>query len=486
MAKQLSVKEQITQFQKNAEANIVACLYKEPSLFVEHSGLEGQFNQNVWRVYYVIGRDMSIVEDKAVLDEISLGFYLEKHLQLKEKYIEYGGYNTIATLMKLARVENLDGYIEEFQKYNTISKLLDKNIIVTPELLKVFKDWKTEDIYAYYETLINGLFVNVDYSVSSFNLLDGLHELIESANAGENVGFPINSPLLNDKIGGNSLGNITLLAANSGVGKTTLTNMWILDNIIKYDEKVVVILNEQDEVKWKQEFMTHYINTKLNGNFLKKRWREGKFTEEEMGWLKKAADYLGSLKERKNITVIPLQTYKTNTVIKLIKKYKGLGVNYYILDTFKADVDTDSSLKWSQMADDMVKISDTIKKASKNVHIWVTLQLSKSAIKQRFLTQDNIGVAKNVIDTASTAILVRMILDTEKSGGKTALKVYRLAGANMKTKIPVELEHDKEYCVIFVDKNRFGSTKSTQIVAEIDLGRNVYKEIGITRVPEDF
>lgn len=484
-ATEIPVSEQLEEYLKNSEANIVACLYLQPEYFNTYDKLEEELYNNVWRVLYVIGREMVNTEGKTSLDEISVGFYLEKHPKLKDVYLDFGGYSVINTLIKLAKIENLDGYIEEHQKYSAIKKCFDNNIRFTPKQFDKFKDMKADDVYAYFETILNNIFVNVETKIKSFNLLDDLDETIAEANEGREVGLPINSPLLNDYIGGNSLGNITLLGANSGVGKTTTTIILLMDSIIKRNEKMVIMINEQDEKKWRQELLQYYANTKFGGKFQKKRWREGKFTEEEIGWLAKASAYLKELKERRNLTIIPFEKYKTSTVTKLIRKYKGLGVNYFILDTFKADSDSKNDVRWQQMSDAMVDIYDTIKPVSKNVHIWVTLQLSKGSVSRRYLTQESIGQSKNVVDVASTTLYMRRVFQDEYKDGRNELTVYRLEGKNRGIKVPETLSKDKNYFIIFIDKNRFGEG-NIQIVVEYDFSLNIYKEVGITSVPEDF
>lgn len=90
------------------------------------------------------------------------------------------------------------------------------------------------------------------------------------------------------------------------------------------------------------------------------------------------------------------------------------------------------------------------------------------------------------MDVASTGIMIRNLMDDEKVGGKNELKVYRMGGKNGKTKIPVQLEHDKHYQLLFVVKNREGSANIYQIVVEHDMSRNILKEVGMTVVPQDF
>ena len=61
-----------------------------------------------------------------------------------------------------------------------------------------------------------------------------------------------------------------------------------------------------------------------------------------------------------------------------------------------------------------------------------------------------------------------------------------MEGKNGKTKIPVKLDKEKHYQILFLIKNKEGSTGQYQIVVEHDMSRNIMKEIGITNVPVDF
>ena len=163
-----------------------------------------------------------------------------------------------------------------------------------------------------------------------------------------------------------------------------------------------------------------------------------------------------------------------------------MGVKYFLLDTFKLDAGKVNDNSWLEMQQNMVEINDVVKPEAKNLHILITFQLAKGSAKQRFYTQDNIGVAKNIIDPASTCIMVRDLFDDECTGEKRELKVYRLEGKNNKSKIPQKLEHGKRYQILFIIKNREGSANTYQIVVEHDMSRNTIKEIGITNVPVDF
>jgi replicative DNA helicase len=478
---------EIKALKKPCEANIVSCFYKNPELLYEHEKLTvDDFEFNEWKVFFSIAQDLIVREKKQILDEITIGFYLEKHSKLRAKYHEYGGYQMLESAKQYIKIENLDGYVTELNKWNTILQLIERGFPITKHF-DDFKDMSLEEIHQFYEVQLNDTFIHVGNSakIKSHNLCEGIHDLIEQCDKGLDHGLAIESPLINDVTGGNMAGNITLLGGSSGTGKTTVTLEIVLTAIINQNEQCVMVINEQDETKLRKEMLAWTVNNILGKTFNKKRLRQGGFTGDERAWLKEAADWLEAKKDDKNITIIPLQSYTVSLMKKIINKYAGLGVKYFILDTFKASDDADTDKIWLEMMNDMRKLYDTVKPSNKNVHLWCTLQLRKDKVS-RYLTNDNIGLSKNVVDVCSTVLLMRAVRDDEKEDGKNELRVYRLEGKNGATKIPVTLHKDKHYMVVFIDKNREGESNSFQVVAEVNLGRNTYKEIGVAYVPQDY
>src|SRR5690606_38388621 len=117
--------------------------------------------------------------------------------------------------------------------------------------------------------------------------------------------------------------------------------------------------------------------------------------------------------EKGIIKIVPFQKYKTSLAIKYINKYAHLGFKQFCIDTFKADHDATSENQWFTLQQNMVAINDIVKPESKNLSIVVTFQLEKGSSKQRFFTQSNIGIAKNIIDPASTCTMIRNVMDDE-------------------------------------------------------------------------
>ena len=477
----------VKEYKLACEANIVSIYYKKPDLMYDFELNLEDFTENTWRVYWQIAYDIVIKEHKPVLDDVTIGLYLEKHSKLRQKYDDYGGYETIEKATGYVKTENLGGYIAELNKWNTVLMML-KNKFPVYDRLSEFADMSLDDIYVEYEAILNHIFINADEDIQSYSIEEGIDDLIDELNEGLAVGLPYyEMPLLNKETGGQLTGNITLVGGLSNMGKTTLTRSLCIPASIKNGEKLVIIINEESRKKWQREMLVWVANNIYKFDLQKFVVRDGKYSDEVMDMLRKCANWIKEKASDNTVTIIPFNKYRTEKAIKVIKKYASLGVKYFILDTYKADSGSRSDKMWLEMQQSMVDIYDTIKTdGGKDVHIVITFQLAKSSARQRFYSQDNIGQAKNIVDVASTCLMIRDVFEDEYTGEKNALKVYKLEGKNGKSKIPVNLDHDKHYQLIFIVKNREGAANNYQIVIEHDMSRNLLKEVGFTSVPVDF
>ena len=477
----------VKEYKLACEANIVSIYYKKPDLMYDFELNLEDFTENTWRVYWQIAYDIVIKEHKPILDDVTIGLYLEKHSKLRQKYDDYGGYETIEKATEYVKTENLGGYIAELNKWNTVLMML-KNKFPVYDRLSEFADMSLDDIYVEYEAILNHIFINADEDIQSYSIEEGIDDLIDELNEGLAVGLPYyEMPLLNKETGGQLTGNITLVGGLSNMGKTTLTRSLCIPASIKNGEKLVIIINEESRKKWQREMLVWVANNIYKFDLQKFVIRDGKYNDEVMDMLRKCANWIKEKASDNTVTIIPFNKYRTEKAIKVIKKYASLGVKYFILDTYKADSGSRSDKMWLEMQQSMVDIYDTIKTdGGKDVHIVITFQLAKSSARQRFYSQDNIGQAKNIVDVASTCLMIRDVFEDEYTGEKNALKVYKLEGKNGKSKIPVNLDHDKHYQLIFIVKNREGAANNYQIVIEHDMSRNLLKEVGFTSVPVDF
>lgn len=475
--------KKVMEFKVAAEANVVSILYKSPDKLYDTNLSLDDFSENTWKVYFQIAHDIILVERKNVLDDITIGLYLEKHHKLRDKYDEYGGYDMIQNAMTYIETENFDGYVTELRKWRAVINLCKRGFPVK-ERLSDYADMTAEDIYNEHSAYLNDVFVNIDSDVKSYDICYKIHDLIEKLDAGTAIGLPYHSmPTLTKETGGQYLGSITLLGGISNAGKSTVARSTTIPSIIEKNEKIVIMVNEDSKEKWQREMLVWICNNIFKYDIQKHVVRDGKYSTEVKETLHKAADWLEKKTQNHMITIIPFLQYQTSKAIKEIKKYAALGVSYFVLDTFKMDAGKVSASSWMEMQQSMVAIKDAVKAEALNVHILITFQLEKGSSVMRYYTQNNIGMAKNIVDVASTCIMIRDIFEDEYDGEKNALHVYRPEGKG--SKIVQNLTKDKKYQVFFIVKNQEGAANSYQIVAEHDKSRNIIKEIGITNISPD-
>lgn len=479
----IDVAKKVLEFKVAAEANVVSILYKAPDKLLDTNLTLADFSENTWKVFFEILHSIVLAEKKNVVDELTIGLFLEKHPKLKEKYDEYGGYATIQNAMAYIKVENFEGYVAELRKWRAVIQLCKRGFPVK-ERLSDYADMTAEDIYNEHSAYLNDVFVNIDSDVKSYDICYKIHDLIDKLDAGTAVGLPYyNMPILTKETGGQYLGSITLLGGISNAGKSTVARSTTIPSIIEKGEKIVIMVNEDSKEKWQREMLVWISNNILKFDLQKHVVRDGKYSPEVKEALHKAASWLEEKTKDHMITIIPFLQYQTSKAIKEIRKYAALGTSHFILDTYKLDAGKVSANSWMEMQQSMVAIKDAIKAEALNVHILITFQLEKGSSVMRYYTQNNIGMAKNIVDVASTCIMIRDVFEDEYEGGKRALYVYRPEGKN--SKIVQNLTKDKKYQVFFIVKNQEGAANSYQIVCEHDKSRNIIKEIGITNISPD-
>lgn len=472
------------------EGNIVSCFWENPSLFYDYSDLQGDcFKNGIWKFYFAIGKLLVTKESFNVLDKVSVETYMYQHKEANQAYSSFGGYTTIELLPKVDS-ENLEAWVDQLFKLNALYKYVEKLQFSEQDFEDFLQDYNTDELYDYLSANINHIFVGANNDVKTSKLNDDLDKIIDEAHKGINRGMPLNSEILSEEIGGVMLGQIILMAGLSGTGKTTITQELFLKSVWENEEPTLIILNEQPREKWTQQFLTWIINNKVipadsNKRFVSKRWRDGNFTNEEFEWLGIASSILNSKLRENKIVFAELDSYTCKKCERLIRKYSYLGFKRFVIDTFKVSSDRGNEQAWLSMQEDMRKLDDLIKPKGLNVSLWVTLQLQKGSVLNRYLTGQNIGMAKNVVDVASVALLMRKVRNDEYENGRFEIEVIKPIGNSKKSGQKITLDPNKTYVILFIEKNRNGESQSYQIVAEQNLGTLEYKEIGICDIPFD-
>ena len=490
--------KKIKEYKTNAEANVVSILYQVPDLLYDISLTLSDFSNNVWKVYFSILSDLILVENKPVIDDITVGIYLEKHPKLRAKYQEYGGFVTIQTATEYVNAENLYGYVTELKKWKCILELCKRGFPVSDKLSE-YSDMSIEEIYDDLEINLNDIFVSVNDEVTSYNVFDNMTEFVDQLDEQSEANFPFyNFERLTEMTGGFNLnGNIYGFGASSGVGKSTMIFNLLIPTAIKNNEKTVFFINEEDEKKFKKDLLIWVANNvfvKRHQKYLKNDYinkysiRDGNLSQGLKELLKDCAKWIEEKKDKRILTVVPLEHYSAKIVIKLIKKYSTAhGVRIFVLDTLKESFDANTNEIYKSMMRDMVALYDVVKPSAKNVGLFVTYQLGKGSLKMRHLTNNEIGQAKSILDVMSVNIMIRRPYEDEYDGGDKHLDCYHTPkGASKATKIQYKLEKEKYPMIVFVTKNRFGETDTKQIIAECDLGVNICKDVAYCNVPQDW
>lgn len=475
---QLETFKKINEYKLGAEASVVAMIYKNPDLLRENKLELDDFSNNCWRVYFEIAKDMILNEKKLTLSLVDVGLYLEKHPKLSKKYDEYGGYDTIERAGAYVDESNFESYVYDLHKWCSVNKLVQRGFPCKHRLSE-FCDMDIEDIYSEFEIYLNDIFSNIDHSVKSVNGFEGMKELIDKLDKGKNVGIPFaNCDVLNKETGGMVGSTIIGLGAASGIGKSTLSINYIFPSMIKYNLKALFIINEENQEKFQKEALCWYCTNVLKHPVPKHVLRDGNFDQETKETLYKAAEWFESQKEKRNITIIPMENYTAQKTKKILKKYTKLNVDVIVLDTLKESYDSRGDETWKSVMRDTTDYYEIIK--STKTCMFITYQLTKN--RSRYLSHADIGISKGIIDVFSLNLLARRPMQDEYEGGKNELTCYKIQG---KSKIPFKLKKDTHYMIIFINKNRQGNS-DIQIVSEADFSINKFGDLGYCLVAQDY
>lgn len=467
------------------ESNFVLCLYNQPDLYFDYDTKELKFHHKEWKFYYDLLESLVVKRGVVTMDGITVEAYVESQEQeFQDRYNQYGGYEIIKRGIEIVETSNVDTYYREIQRYNVLFNLIKFGYPVQEHWDEIAKK-DLQQLSDYFESKMQDIFLNTTLGNDKvIDLMRGMDKMVVKANEGKMAGLPLTSKLMNGVQNGLRLGNITMLGAHSGVGKSFMTVLQHVIGCIQQNEPILIIANEEDADKWQQELLTFYINNKYpHAHFNKGRFYQGEFTKEELAMLNKGVVWYRSIRDNL-VRFVSMNQFSMNKTISLIKQHaKAYGIKYFVLDTMKLDNDTTEKVgdnSWLQMQQNMVRLYNTIKESNLNVHVWVTTQLSKGKANSRFLDQSNIGIAKNIVDVASSVMLMRTLTNYEKdpkSDSKLIVKDSRGQEVN--------LNPDEEYVIIFWAKNRQGSIFD-QVVLKVNRGENTFRDVGTCRLDRDL
>lgn len=265
----------------------------------------------------------------------------------------------------------------------------------------------------------------------------------------------------------------------------THNSSFVFENMVLYlagiGEPVVVFSNEMDSNAYKHLLLIHILTKDLNyWKLTRKKLKQGEFTEEDLGMIDQAKQI--SEDKYSNIKFVKLFNNNTSILMRFIKKYARQGCRCFIWDTFKSDDISDGNKEeWLQLLKNSRRVFNLISKL--HVSLVMTFQLALYTTNQRYLDASCLAGSKQVKEVLSELIMMRYLWSDERSGEKNDCKAYHW-DIEKKEKEMIQLDPDKKYLVVFVNKTRNDDAQH-QILYQWDSHYNKFKEIGFCDIRND-
>lgn len=450
--------KQINKNREKVEAPFVFALWADPTLYDNYKNLNENKDESIItedaKFYFELGKAM-YKQGYRNFDNMSIYTFLEDKPSIKEKFEEYGGFAEVKQLKELCDPDNVEAYYDAVSRLNILSGIC-RNYFKQFENIDRFKNMTTQNIYDLFEYQLNNitLAVEQDMKIEDLVLDDAF---IEECNSGESVGldYSENCPILCSKTMGLPLGDLTMVAAHSGVGKTS----FIFENFVlplaKQGIKVAIISNEMQMKAYQNMLLIHILTQDLDyWDLTRKKIKRGGFSKEELEMIKKAQEI--QKEKYANVKFIKMFTTDINVVTKVATKLSKLGYLSVIYDTLKSsdDATTDGSM-WQQLLMDSRKLFQCA--AKNNISIVTTYQLAIHSENVRYVTKNCLSNAKQIVETYSEVFFLRRLWDDEMDEkSKFYCKPYKLKKDKQGKyyKEAVKLKPDKRYLVGFLDKTR--------------------------------
>ena len=463
------------------------------------------FLNDIWKFYFGLIKGL---HDKNIniVDDITVKNYVLE-IGKDDKYKEYGEFNTIKEIMDEVKnkEDNLHSYYANIKKYELLKKLVElfgKKVVQNEGNYDYHKMTK-EQLYLYWDDKMNQLSIDGEIKYDEYFLLEDLDFQIDEWDKNPNLGLPFfKSNKMSEICDGWAKGCFYILGGFSGSGKTSLAFNKIVMSAIQNQEKTLIIANEQSINEYRKILFSTAIGEGLRREgknhdlyFKRQRMNKGNFTEEEKRILKDAKKWINDLINGKEnlIAFVFMESYEINDVKKIIKRYANRGYKRLLVDTGKPSEGTVSHNRWAEFYEDMKEIYKLTRPngGGLNLSTWVNVQLSDSALKQRFLNEHALGESKKIKNEADVLFLMRNVWSDEREGEKKELKCIKWIPTNDPNHFEKEyfaLPKEQPYFLLFTSKNRRGKDNKTglnQLILKPNFNFNTWDEIGWTTVMDD-
>lgn len=470
-----------------AEASFVFCLWKDPQRYDDYKNVnEGTDKTLICEdqvFYFMIGRGIRR-QGFTNIDNITLDTYLADKPSLRKHYEELNGWRACVGMMELVDPENTDSYYNQISKMNTLKILATKydELLSHPER---FDDATNEDVYNTFELLNNQAALTTGNSAKVENIIAD-EKYLDQCDAGMGVGVQYDkvAKLLNSLTLGLPIGDMYLLAAHSGSFKSSFLFNNMVVPIAENGYKVCIISNEMTVDAYKNLLLVHVLTNDLNyWNITRKKLKTGHFTEEDKKMLREAIKI--EKEKYSDIQFVKLFESDTSSLVKYIKRLARSGTKVFIYDTLKAsDSSGNDDRMWQTLLMDSRRIFQAVSK--EQVCFVASFQLALYTTNQRYLDASCLSSSKQIKEVCSEVCLQRLLWDDEYPNEKYDCEPYRYkkTESGKYIKVPVEIDKDKKYVVIFLDKTR-NDERGQCLLYCVNGAYNTWQEIGYCTIKND-
>lgn len=470
----------------NAEANVIACMFKCPDIVQETKFTSESFKTRDARFLFGIAKTLS---DKGinVFDEVSiLSNFGEETIN---KLQEIGGYSAISNLVSIVNEDNYDSYAEELSKSELILKLYDIgfNLFDPVQIgnskkkerpIDTFKKLTSQEILDYWELQLS----SIDISTKSNDILDECtleidDQSISKIQDGTTNGIPFSSfgtdeknepitvyPILSNFVNGILPKTTFAICGFSSTGKSCLWTSIILG--LLYQKKTCLIIsNEMEKTPYIMNILTWIAYKKYHCTSLTKdKLRQGNLNEEEKSVLERVKKFWRENYQGK-LHFIHIPDMNMDLVKRKVRQYAvRKGIDFFLIDTLKAQVNDmkGNDTVWIDLLRS-ARIADELAKRY-NLACGLSIQLNSANKGKLFLDESCISNCKQILETCETMLAIRNVYDVREltPGSKEYLRPFWLV-KNKQTgvweKVEKEIPNDQldwNYKVIFCIKNRNG------------------------------
>ena len=490
----------ITKDRGNIESLVLSALMNDLSLYNEYKLSEDDFIIDKVKFYFTLGRMMS--KKYSEVDEVAINEMIKNSRELREKYKEYGGFESIKNVMELGNVNNADGYIDELYKNNFLIKRGKKEIFtktIETDGIEVnpwkdlFPDMTCKEVEEYFlGDLSKDAVATISHKTKGESLIITREER-EKLKEGMEMGTPYDiifeytekeigksdndtpkyiygSTFLSSTTNGlgNGGGN-TMISGYGGIGKSTFTFFNIILPMVYRGSTAAIFSNEQKSIYFKAVLYS-FVAANIFGYYklTRKKIENGTFTEEEEILMDKISKFLDDRGFSEHLIFYSLEEFDIDEILRISR---GLisheGADTFLIDTFKSP-DSSDAQSVGIMTEATKKLDVFGNKH--NVKIIMTLQLTPGNEGQKsYLTAADLADCKSTKNVSDVLLMMRKVvpeLELNESNKKYWMAPYRLVkpkrtrrGSSEWVREELhftEKDLESEWRVIFLNKNRRG------------------------------